>query len=72
VTDKLGLSPKNLVAICTGGFPGICGRNIGRVTFVEEFCGKQVTKHHCIIHQQFLCSLCSFELGLSKATGSLL
>ncbi|KAG6926376.1 GTF2I repeat domain containing 2 [Chelydra serpentina] len=55
MNDKLGLDFTNLVAICTDGAPAMCGKN-GAVTLLEEFIGRQITKHHCIIHRQVLCS----------------
>uniref|UniRef100_A0A674K1K9 SPIN-DOC-like zinc-finger domain-containing protein n=1 Tax=Terrapene triunguis TaxID=2587831 RepID=A0A674K1K9_9SAUR len=56
MNDKLGVDFTNLVAICTDGAPAMCGKNVGAVTLLEEFIGRQITKHHCIIHQQVLCS----------------
>jgi hypothetical protein len=54
VDDKLGIGFANLVAICTDGAPAMCGKNIGAVTLTEEYIGRQITKHHCIIHLQVL------------------
>jgi galactitol-specific phosphotransferase system IIB component len=56
VYDKLGIGFANLVAICTDGAPAICGKTVGAVTLIEQFVGRQRTKHHCIIHRQVLCS----------------
>uniref|UniRef100_A0A4X2KNG3 SPIN-DOC-like zinc-finger domain-containing protein n=1 Tax=Vombatus ursinus TaxID=29139 RepID=A0A4X2KNG3_VOMUR len=56
VTEKLGITFENLVAICTDGAPSMCGKNLGAVTLVEEFAGKKITKYHCIEHWQVLCS----------------
>uniref|UniRef100_A0A8C0H5C3 SPIN-DOC-like zinc-finger domain-containing protein n=1 Tax=Chelonoidis abingdonii TaxID=106734 RepID=A0A8C0H5C3_CHEAB len=56
VNDKSGLDFTNLVAICIDGAPAICGKNVGAVSLLEEFIGRQITKHHCNIHQQVLCS----------------
>jgi hypothetical protein len=56
VDDKLGIGFANLVAICTDGAPAVCGKDVGAVTLIEQFIGKQITKHHCIIHIQVLCS----------------
>uniref|UniRef100_A0A674I7K9 SPIN-DOC-like zinc-finger domain-containing protein n=1 Tax=Terrapene triunguis TaxID=2587831 RepID=A0A674I7K9_9SAUR len=54
--DKSGLDFTNLVAICTDGAPAMCQKNVGAVTLLEEFIGREITKHHCIMHQQVLCS----------------
>jgi hypothetical protein len=56
VDDKLGIGFAKLVAICTDGAPAICGKIVGAVTLIEQFIGMQITKHHCIIHLQVLCS----------------
>uniref|UniRef100_A0A8C3SKW3 SPIN-DOC-like zinc-finger domain-containing protein n=1 Tax=Chelydra serpentina TaxID=8475 RepID=A0A8C3SKW3_CHESE len=56
MNDKSGLDFTNLVAIRTDGAPAMCGKKVGAVTFLEEFIGRQITKYHCIIHQQVLCS----------------
>jgi hypothetical protein len=56
VKDKLGFDFTNLVAICTDGAPTICEKNVGAVALLEEFIGTEITKHHCIIHLQVLCS----------------
>jgi hypothetical protein len=56
VTEKLETTFQNLVAICTDGAPAMCGRNVGAAALVEEFAGKSITKYHCIVHQQVLCS----------------
>jgi galactitol-specific phosphotransferase system IIB component len=56
VNDKLGFDFTNLAAICTDGAPAMCGKNVGSVALLAEFIGRQITKHHCIIHDQALCS----------------
>ncbi|MEE6463219.1 hypothetical protein FKM82_005821 [Ascaphus truei] len=56
VNDKLGIGFANLVAICTDGAPAMCEKHVGAVTLIEQFIGRQITKHHCIIHPQVLCS----------------
>ncbi|XP_075443375.1 general transcription factor II-I repeat domain-containing protein 2-like [Ascaphus truei] len=56
MNDKLGIGYENLVAICTDGAPTMCGKHVGAVTLIEQFIGRQITKHHCIIHLQVLCS----------------
>uniref|UniRef100_K7FWM9 SPIN-DOC-like zinc-finger domain-containing protein n=1 Tax=Pelodiscus sinensis TaxID=13735 RepID=K7FWM9_PELSI len=56
VNDKSGLDFTKLVAICTDGVPAMCRKKVRTVTLLEEFIGRQITKHHCIIHQQVLCS----------------
>jgi hypothetical protein len=56
VDDKLGIGLANLMAICTDSAPAICGKIVGAVTLIEQFVGRQRTKHHCIIHLQVLCS----------------
>uniref|UniRef100_A0A8C0GSN7 SPIN-DOC-like zinc-finger domain-containing protein n=1 Tax=Chelonoidis abingdonii TaxID=106734 RepID=A0A8C0GSN7_CHEAB len=56
MNDKLGLDFTNLVAVCTDSAPAMCGKNVGAISLLEEFIGRQITKHHCIIHQQVLCS----------------
>jgi hypothetical protein len=56
VDDKLGIGFANLVAICTDGVPAMCGKNAAAVTLTEQFVGRQITKHHSIIHLQVLCS----------------
>lgn len=55
LTEKLGITFKNLVAICTDGAPSMCGKNLGAVTIIENFAGKKITKYHCIVHLQVLC-----------------
>jgi hypothetical protein len=56
VDDKLGIGFANLVAICTDGAPAMRGKNVGAVALIEQFVCRQITKHHCIIHLQVLCS----------------
>ncbi|XP_075455203.1 general transcription factor II-I repeat domain-containing protein 2-like [Ascaphus truei] len=56
MNDKLGIGYENLVAICTDGAPAMCGKHVGAVTLIEQFIGRQITKHHYIIHLQVLCS----------------
>jgi hypothetical protein len=56
VDVKLGIGFANLVAICTDGASAMCGKNVGAVTLIEQFVGRQIIKHHCIIHLQVLCS----------------
>ncbi|CAM5151831.1 unnamed protein product [Natator depressus] len=56
MNDKSGLDFTNLVAICTDGAPAMCRKNVGAITLLEEFIGRQITKHHSIICQQVLCS----------------
>jgi hypothetical protein len=56
LNDKLGIDFANLMTICTDGAPAICGKIVVAVTLIEQFVGRQITKHHCIIHLQVLCS----------------
>jgi hypothetical protein len=63
VNDKLGYDFTNLVAIFTGGAHAICGKN-GAVALLEEFIGRQITFHHCIIQLQVLFVL-TFERVIS-------
>jgi hypothetical protein len=46
VNDNLGFDFTNLVAICADGAAAMCGKNVGTVALLEEFIGKQITKHH--------------------------
>jgi hypothetical protein len=46
MASAVGPGFKNLVAMSTDGAPAMCGQNLGAVTLVEEFSGKQVTKYH--------------------------
>jgi hypothetical protein len=66
VTEKLGLTFNNLVAVCIDGAPSMRGKNVGAVTLVEKCAGKKIIKTHCIIHQQVLCStVLNFEHVMS-------
>jgi hypothetical protein len=56
VNDNLGFDFTNLVAICTDGAAATCGKDVGAVALLEEFIGRQITKHRCIIHVQVLSS----------------
>jgi hypothetical protein len=49
VNDKLEfeLCGHLYCTICT---PAMCGKNVGAVALPEEFIGRQITKHQCIIH----------------------
>ncbi|KAH1164856.1 hypothetical protein KIL84_023527 [Mauremys mutica] len=53
MNDKSGLDFTSLVAICTEGAPAMCGKNVGAVVILEEFIGRQITKHHCIYISRF-------------------
>ena len=55
VNNKLAYSFTNLVAICTDGAPAMCGKHTGAVSLIQEFIGRRIITHHCIIHQQALC-----------------
>jgi hypothetical protein len=66
VNNKLGYDFTNLVAIFTGGAPVICGKIVGAVTLLEEFIGRQIIFHHCIIQLQVLFSqVLKFERVIS-------
>jgi hypothetical protein len=42
------------------------GKSVGAFAFLEEFIGRQITRRHCIIHLQVLCSkVLKFEHVLS-------
>jgi hypothetical protein len=56
VNDNLGFDFTNLVASCADGAAAMCGKNVETVVLLEAFIGRQITKHHCIIHLQVLCS----------------
>lgn len=56
ITENLHLCFKNLVSICTDGAPSMRGKNVGAVTIIEQFAGKQLFKFHCVLHQQALCT----------------
>jgi hypothetical protein len=47
VNDSLGFDFTNLVAICTDDAAATCGKNVGTFALLEEFVGRQITKHHC-------------------------
>jgi hypothetical protein len=68
VNDKLGFDFTNLVAICADGAAAICGKNVGTVVLLEAFIGRKMTKHHCIIQLQVLCSqVLKYDLVMSVA-----
>jgi hypothetical protein len=54
--DNLGFDFTNLVASCADGAAAVCGKIVGAVALLEEIIGRQITKHHCIIQLQVLCS----------------
>jgi hypothetical protein len=65
VIEKSGLTFNNLVAVCTDGAPSMRG-NVGAVTLAQKYTGKKITKTHCVIHQQVLCSkVLNFEHVMS-------
>uniref|UniRef100_A0A2S2NFQ3 General transcription factor II-I repeat domain-containing protein 2 n=1 Tax=Schizaphis graminum TaxID=13262 RepID=A0A2S2NFQ3_SCHGA len=47
-----------LESVCTNGAPCMIGKNIGRVTLLEEFLNIKLNKYHCItlIHLESLCT----------------
>ena len=47
---------KKLVELCTDGAPAMCGKRNGAAALLQAHIGKKVVTHHCIIHQQILCS----------------
>ena len=56
VTKKLSCDLKNLVGMCTDGAPAMCGKRNGAVALLQEHIGRKIITHHCILHQQVLCS----------------
>jgi hypothetical protein len=56
VNDNLGFDFTNLVTSCADGSPAMCGKNVGTVALLDAFIGRQITKHHCIMQLQVLCS----------------
>jgi hypothetical protein len=45
VTEKLGLTLYNLVAVCNDGVPSMQGKNVGVVTPVKKYAGKKIIKN---------------------------
>jgi hypothetical protein len=56
MNDNLGFDFTNLVASFADGAATMCRKNVGAVALLDEFIGRQITKHHCIIQLQVLCS----------------
>ena len=56
VNKKLAYNFTNLVAICTDSTPAMCRKYTGAVFLIQEVIERSVITHHCIIHQQALCS----------------
>ena len=56
VTKKLSSDFKNLVGMCTDGAPAMSGKRNRAMALFQEHIGRKVITHHCIIHQQILCS----------------
>ena len=57
VTNKLSSDFKKLVGLCTDGAPAKCKKKKNRaVALLQAHIGRKVITHHCIIHQQVLCS----------------
>ena len=54
--NKLKLSFTNLIAICSDGARNMTGIKTGSVTLLESHIGRKITKFHCILHLQVLCS----------------
>jgi hypothetical protein len=66
VTEKLGHTFDNLVAVYADGAPSMRGKNVGAVTLVEKCADKKIIKTHSVIHQQVLCSkVLNFEHVMS-------
>ncbi|XP_076810297.1 general transcription factor II-I repeat domain-containing protein 2-like [Clavelina lepadiformis] len=56
ITTKLSADFKKLVGMCTDGAPAMCGKTKGAMSLLQEVIGRKIIAHHCIIHQQVLCS----------------
>ncbi|XP_076820963.1 general transcription factor II-I repeat domain-containing protein 2-like [Clavelina lepadiformis] len=56
ITTKLSVDFKKLVGMCTDGAPAMCGKTKGAMSLLQEVIGRNIIAHHCIIHQQVLCS----------------
>ena len=56
VTKKLSCDLKNLIGMCTDGAPAMCGKRNGAMALLQEHIERKIITHHCILHQQVLCS----------------
>jgi hypothetical protein len=62
VFERFGLKWSSLTGICTDGAPSMVGARKGFIGIVQEkatqlqICSADLTKFHCIIHQQNLCA----------------
>ena len=56
VTEKLSNDFRDLVGMCTDDAPAMCGKRNRAIALLQEHIGRKVITHHCILHQQVLCS----------------
>ena len=42
--------------MCTDDAPAMCRKTNGAMSLLQKHIGKKIITHHCILHQQVLCS----------------
>ena len=45
-----------MIGLCIDGATAMCGKRNGAAALLQGHIGRKVITHHCIIHQQVLCS----------------
>ena len=53
--EKMSFQWDKLTSVCTDGAPAMTGCDVGFCDKLEQFVGRTLLKHHCIIHQESLC-----------------